>query len=185
MNPLLRSIQYNLSNNTRLRSTPAMSHIPFNNLPLHARPIDKRLRRLRRKCAIQHRLEPNPASIKSTLSPERRQHWSRDALLRVRDMCLCQSFLLGGIGVIEEVRDDGVEDEEARCRLNNRIVNIPSCQKCRVIGSTYDIRLDKRRPSATHICQLVHASRHWSTAHVHDANDSAFLPASLAIREDP
>lgn len=117
-NPLLRSIQYNLSNNTRLRSTPAMSHIPLNNIPLHARPIDERLRRLRRKRTIQHRLEPDPASIKSTLSPERRQHWSRDALLRVRDVCLCQSFLLGGIGVIEEVRDDGVEDEEARCRLN-------------------------------------------------------------------
>jgi len=102
-----------------------MSHIPLNNLPLHARPIDERLRCLRRKCTVQHRLEPDSASVKSTFSPERWQHWGLNALLRVRDMRLCQSFLFRGISVVEEVRDDWIEDEEARCRLGNQIVNTP------------------------------------------------------------
>jgi hypothetical protein len=124
--PLLDSIQYNPSNNTRLRSTPTMSHIPLNNVPLHARPVNKRLRRLRRKSPIQHRLEPNPASIECAFGPEGRQDWSRDALLRVRDVCLRERFLLGGVGVVEEVGDDGVEDEEARCRLYEYIVRTPS-----------------------------------------------------------
>lgn len=162
-----------------------MSHIPLHNLPLHARPIDKRLRRLRRKRPIQHRLEPNPASIKSTLSPQRWQHWSRDALLRVRDVRLRKCFLLGRVGVVEEVGDDGVEDEEAWGRLCGCNVRTPSRQKFKDSNLTYDVRFDKRRPSAAHICQLVHARRHWGTAHVHDANDSAFLSASLAIGEDP
>lgn len=105
-----------------------MPHIFFNNLPLHARPIDERLRKLRRKRSIQHRLEPNPASVKSTLSPQGRQHRGRNTLLRVRDVRLRERFLLGGIGVVEEVRDDGVEDEEARCRLCGNGVSSPSRQ---------------------------------------------------------
>ena len=162
-----------------------MSHISLNNVPLHPRTIDKCLRRLRRKGTVQHCLQPDPASIKSILGPKRRQHWSRDALLCVRDVRLRERFLLGGIGVIEEVRDDGIEDEETGCRLYGHNVNPPVWQKYRAISSTYDIRFDKRRPSATHICQLVHTGRHWSTAHVHDANDSTFLSARLAIGEDP
>jgi hypothetical protein len=35
----------------------------------------------------------------------------------VRDSGLGQLFLLGGFGVVEEVGDDGVEDEEAWCWL--------------------------------------------------------------------
>ena len=105
-----------------------MPHIPLNNLPLHLRPIDKRLRDLRRKSAVQHRLQPDPASIKRAFGPERWQHWSRDALLRVRDVRLRERFLLGGFGVVEQVRDDGVEDEEARCRLCGHDVSFPSRQ---------------------------------------------------------
>jgi hypothetical protein len=161
-----------------------MSHIPLNNLPLHLRPIDKRLRNLRRKSAVQHRLQPDPASIKRAFGPERWQHWSRDALLRVRDVRLRERFLLGRVGVVEEVGDDWVEDEEAGCRLRDCSVSTPSWQKC-CKECSYDVRFDKWRPSATHICQLIHAGGNWSTAHVYDANDSAFLSASLAIGEDP
>ena len=162
-----------------------MSHIPLNNLPLHARSIDKRLRGLRRKRSIQHRLEPNPASVKRAFSPERRQHGSRDALLGVRDVRLRERFLLERVGVVEEVGNDGVEDEEAWCRLCEYSVRTLSWQRCRAVGTTYDIRFDKWRPSATHVCQLVHARRHRCTTHVHDTNDAAFLSTSLAIGIDP
>ena len=105
-----------------------MSHIPLNNLPHHTRPLDKHLRSLRRKRSIQHRLEPNPASVKSTLSPKRRQDWSGDTLLGVWNVRLRERFLLGGIGVVEEVRDDGVEDEDAWCRLCGNDVSTTSWQ---------------------------------------------------------
>lgn len=103
-----------------------MSHIPLNNLPLHARPFNERLRRLRRKCTIQHSLEPDPAFVKSFLSPQWWQDWRRYALLRVRDVRLREGFLLGGVGVVEEVGDYGVENEEAWCGLCEYVVRTPS-----------------------------------------------------------
>ena len=91
--PLLRSIQYNFSNNTWLRSTPTMSHILLDNFPFYARFINKRLRRLRRKRTVQHRLEPNSASIKSTLSPERWQGGKTGVVMHcsARGMCVFAS----------------------------------------------------------------------------------------------
>jgi hypothetical protein len=94
-----------------------MPNVSLNNIPLHARPINESLRDIRCETTIQHRFEPNSAPIDRLVSPKRRQHRRREDLHRVGQGRLCESFLLGRVGVVEQMGDDGVEREDSGFRL--------------------------------------------------------------------
>jgi hypothetical protein len=107
----------------------------------------------------------------------------------VRDSCFGKGFLLGGIGVVEEVGDDGVEDEEAWCGLFGERESGLMVLSCFAVlwerTFSYNIGFDERRPGTAHESQLVHACGHWGTAVVHNANNTALLPPRLAIGLHP
>ena len=107
----------------------------------------------------------------------------------MRDSCFGKGFLLGGIGVVEEVGDDGVEDEEAWCGLFGERESGLMVLSCFAVlwerTFSYNIGFDERRPGTAHESQLVHACGHWGTAVVHNANNTALLPPRLAIGLHP